>query len=62
VPSTGEVLVSDWGRNQVVCFRSIDDDTVVGTLGAGVGKQPTAFNLPHGLAVLDGCNCPKVCV
>ena len=30
VPSTGEVLVSDINLNQVVRFRSIDDDTVAG--------------------------------
>jgi hypothetical protein len=32
VPSTGEVLVSDWGRHCVIRFRSIDDDTLVGSV------------------------------
>ena len=62
VPSTGEVLVSDWDRHCVIRFRSIDDDTVVGTLGTGRGSGPTEFNRPFGLAVLDGVHCPVVCV
>jgi DNA-binding beta-propeller fold protein YncE len=61
VPPTGEVLVSDWARNHVVRFQSIDDDTVVGTLGTGQGSGPTQFNTPSGLAVLDGSHCPLVC-
>jgi DNA-binding beta-propeller fold protein YncE len=61
VPSTGEVLVSDMFRNQVVRFRSIDDDTVVGTLGTGCGSGPTQFYMPMGLAVLDGSHRPFVC-
>ncbi len=62
VPSTGEVLVSDGGRHRVIRFRSIDDDTVVGTLGTGRGSGPTEFKFPCGLAVLDGVHCPGVCV
>ena len=62
VPSTGEVLVSDWVRHRVIRFRSIDDDTVVGTLGTGFGSGPTKFDLPSGLAVLDVVHCPVVCV
>ena len=62
VPSTGEILVSDFNRHQVVCFRSIDDDTVVGTLGTGLGEGLTQFNFPFGLAVLDGVYCLVVCV
>ncbi len=68
VPSTGEVLVSDWLRNcvirfnRVIRFRSFDDDTVVGTLGTGRGSGPTEFNYPCGLAVLDGVHCTVVCV
>jgi hypothetical protein len=61
VPSTGEVLVSDVNRDQVVRFRSIDDDTVVGTLGTGLGSGPTQFKSPFGLAVLDGSHRPLVC-
>jgi hypothetical protein len=60
VPSTGEVLVSD--SHRVIRFRSIDDDTVVGTLGTDYGRGPTEFNGPTGLAVLDVVNCPVVCV
>ena len=60
VPSTGEVLVSDWTRHQVVRVRSIDDDTVVGTLGTGRGSGPTQFDYPSGLAVLDGSHRPLV--
>jgi hypothetical protein len=62
VPSTGEVLVSDGVENRVIRFRSIDDDTVVGTLGTGQGNGPTEFNIPSDLAVLDGVRCPVVCV
>ncbi len=62
VPSTGEVLVSDWGRHHVIRFRSIDDETVVGTLGTGLGSGFTEFNRPRGLAVLDGVHCPMVCI
>ena len=62
VPSTGQVLVSDWGRDRVIRFRSIDDDTVVGTLGTGHGSGPTEFSCPSGLAVLDGFHCPVVCI
>jgi DNA-binding beta-propeller fold protein YncE len=61
VPSTGEVLVSDWARHRVVRFRSIDDDMVAGTLGTGRGSGPAQFNLPSGLAVLDGFDCHLVC-
>ena len=57
VPSTGEVLVSDVGRHCFIRFRSIDDDTVVGTLGTGQGSGPTEVNYPFGLAVLDGVLC-----
>jgi DNA-binding beta-propeller fold protein YncE len=61
VPSTGEVLVSDWDRHQAVRFQSIDDDKVVGTLGMGQGRGPTQFWLPSGLAMLDGSHRPLVC-
>ena len=61
VPSTGEVLVSDHTRHQVVRFRSIDDDTVVGTLGTGEGRGPAQFMYPYGLAVLDGPHRTLVC-
>ncbi len=61
VPSTGEVLVSDVSRHQVVRFQSIDDDTLVGTLGTGVGSGPTQFDSPLVLAVLDGSHRPLVC-
>jgi hypothetical protein len=53
VASSGEVLVSEGSRHQVVRFRSIDDDTVVGTLGMGHGSGPTQLDLPFGLVVLD---------
>ncbi len=62
VPSTGEVLVSDGDRQCVIRFRSFDDDTVVGTLGTGDGIGPTEFDFPSGLAVLDGYDCPVVCI
>jgi hypothetical protein len=57
VAPSGEVLVSDYDRHQVVRFRSIDDDTVVGTLGTGRGSGPTEFEYPYGLVVLDGPVC-----
>ncbi len=61
VPSTGEVFVSDVGLHQVVRFRSIDDDTVVGTLGTGQGDGPTHFSHPNGMVVLEGQVFPSVC-
>ena len=60
VPSTGQVLVSDIDRHQVIQFRSIEDDTVVGTLGTGQGGGPSQFQFPLGLAVLDGPCSPAV--
>jgi hypothetical protein len=60
VPSTGEVLVSDGGRDRVIRFRSIVDDTVVGTLGTGRGSGPTEFRCPFGLAVLDSSQTSSV--
>jgi len=60
VPSTGQVLVSDIDRHQVIQFQSIEDDTVVGTLGTGQGSGPTQFQNPLGLAVLDGPCSPAV--
>ena len=62
VPSTGEVLVSDGGPHRFIRFRSIDDDTVVGTLGTGQGSGPTEFNSPCGFVVLDGIHRSVVCV
>jgi hypothetical protein len=53
VASSGEVLVSDVNRHRVVRFRSIHDDTVVGTLGSGRGSGPMQFDHPFGLVVLD---------
>ncbi len=62
VPSTGQVdvLVSDWNRHQVIQFLSIEDDSVVGTLGTGFGSGPTQLQYPQGLAVLDGPCCLPV--
>ena len=60
VPSMGQVLVSDIDRNQVIQFQSIEDDSVVGTLGTGAGSGPTQFQRPRGLVVLDGSCCPPV--
>ncbi len=60
VPSTGQVLVSDVSRHEVIQFRSIEDDSVVGTLGSGQGSGLTQFQSPIGLAILDGPCCPPV--
>ncbi len=60
VPSTGQVIVVDLTRHQVIRFQSIEDDSVVGTLGMGQGSGPTQFHYPSGLAVLDGPCCPPV--
>ena len=59
--ATAPVCGSNWDRDRVIRFRSIDDDTVVGTLGTGRGSGPTEFQRPQGLAVLDGVFC-LVCV
>ncbi len=53
VHSTGEVLVSDTDLDQVVRFRSIDDDTLVGALGTGEGGGPTEFDCPRDMVVLE---------
>jgi DNA-binding beta-propeller fold protein YncE len=60
VPSTGEVLVSDVGRDRVFRFRSLGDNTLVGTLGTGLGSGLTELCSPLGLAVLDGSHSPVV--
>ncbi len=60
VPSTGQVLVSDLDRHQVIQFPSIEDDSVVGTLGTGFGSGPTQFRKPRSLAILDGPFCLSV--
>ena len=60
VPSTGQVLVLDFIRHQVIQFQSIEDDSVVGTLGTGRGDGPTQFQYPWSLVVLDGPCCPAV--
>ncbi len=60
VPSTGEVLCSDVGFHQVVRFRSIGDDTVVGTLGTGVGGGATELSYPLGMVVLEDFVFPLV--
>ena len=57
VASSGEVLVSDIRRHQVVRFRSINDDTVVGTLGTGQGSGPSQLIYPYGFVVLDSPVC-----
>jgi hypothetical protein len=46
-------LVSDITHHQVVRFQSIDDDTVVGTLGTGGSSGPTQFFFTAILAVLN---------
>ncbi len=51
-PLTGEIIVSDQTCHRVFRFRSFDDDTVVGTLGTGLGSGPTQFSWPQGLVVL----------
>ncbi len=60
VPSTGEVLVMDV-TDCVFRFQSIDDFTLIGTLGTGEGSGPTEFRGSSGLAVLDGSSRTPVC-
>jgi hypothetical protein len=52
VPQTGQVLVLDEIRSVVVLFASVDDDTVVRTLGDVDG--PLSLHYPSGMALLDG--------
>jgi DNA-binding beta-propeller fold protein YncE len=54
VPLTGQVLVVDFIRNVLVVFAGVDDDTVVRTLGDGLGSLPRQLKNPCGVAVLDG--------
>ena len=56
VAPSGEVLVMDFPRSVVVRFRSIEDDTVVGTLGTGQGSGPTQLFNPMGIACVDDDN------
>ena len=53
VPSTGEVLVSDSQRHQVVRFRSLFDDTIVGTLGTGEGDEPCELDFPGSMVIVE---------
>ncbi len=53
VACTGQVLVVDHRRGLVVVFAGVDDDTVVRTLGDGLGHGPRQLFGPHGVAVLD---------
>jgi DNA-binding beta-propeller fold protein YncE len=61
VASSGEVLVSDDFRHQVVRFRSIDDDSVVGTLGMGHGSGLMQLRNPAGLVVFVSPVCCFIC-
>ncbi len=54
VAQTSQVLVLDYGRDLVVVFAGVDDDTVMRTLGDGSGQGPRQLDQPFGLAVLDG--------
>jgi hypothetical protein len=54
VPQTGQVLVVDFRLCRVVVFASIDNETVVRTLGDDPGSGPRQLSFPGGLAVLDG--------
>ena len=51
VAPSGEVLVTS--RCVVFRFRSIEDDTVVGTLGTGRGSGLTELDYPSGMALVD---------
>jgi hypothetical protein len=53
VPRTGQVLVTDYHRHVVVVFASVDDDTVVRTIGDGQGVGPRQLQYPRGVGVLD---------
>jgi hypothetical protein len=53
VARTGQVLVVDAGRDLVVVFVGVDDDTVVRTLGDGGGQGPRQLLGPGDVAVLD---------
>ena len=53
VAPSGEVLVTDVGRHVVICFRSIEDDAVAGTLGTGLGSGPAQLHDPSNIALVD---------
>ncbi len=53
VARTCQVLVVDFERHLVVMFAGVDDDTVVRTLGDGLGHGPRQLLGPCGVAVLD---------
>ncbi len=54
VPQTGQVLVVDHNRSVMVVFASVDDDTVVRTLGDGRGDGQQQLRHPLDIALLDG--------
>jgi hypothetical protein len=63
VPSTGEVLVADRLRQKIFRFRSISDDTLIGTLGTGnEGSGVDEFKFPQGMVLLEGRHSPAVCL
>lgn len=53
VESTGQVLVTDTGRHQVIVFEKLEVElTVAGILGSGRGSMFDQFESPQGLAIL----------
>jgi DNA-binding beta-propeller fold protein YncE len=63
VPQTGNVLVVDNDNCYVHVLSGIDDETLVGRIGNGVGKNPSQLLGPNGLDVLnDSSNGPLVVI
>jgi hypothetical protein len=53
VPHTGQVLVLDGKRQQVLLFAGLDAPQVVRTFGDGKGKGERHLNWPSGVALIE---------
>jgi hypothetical protein len=53
VPHTGQVLVTDVVRHQVVLFRGLADPTVVRLFGEGLGSGDRQLECPYGVALVS---------
>jgi hypothetical protein len=53
VPDTGQLLVTDCVRHQVVLLRGLTDLTEVGVFGHGFGHGDRYLWCPHGMALVS---------
>jgi DNA-binding beta-propeller fold protein YncE len=53
VPHTGQVLVADIERHQMLLFTSLDAPTIVRTFGEGRGNKDCQLDCPFGVALIE---------